>query len=70
MLYTIYEQQWALGTDRQGYGQHRELFWEERFRCVRRNILMNSLLKKFTFSEELTDVIENCKGVSLSLIHI
>ena len=23
---------------------------------------MNSLLKKFTFSEELTDVIENCKG--------
>ena len=26
---------------------------------------MNSLLKKFTFSEELTDVIENCKGVSV-----
>ena len=26
---------------------------------------MNSLLKKFTFTEELTDVIENCKGVSV-----
>ena len=27
MRYAIYEQQWALGADRQGYGQHRELFF-------------------------------------------
>ena len=26
-------------------------------------IQMNSLLTKFTFTDELTDVIENCKGV-------
>lgn len=26
-------------------------------------IKMNSLLTKFTFTDELTDVIENCKGV-------